>query len=678
MAGGVAHVAGFGGGVVLEGSADSQRTDELRQCEGYDIGPRAALIAARGKTNYVALNDGGNTPAPWTKLYGLGAGWSGAAALRELAVGEGLWVAALRFLLAKFERAGAASPVTGSDILVFDAPSGGSMPAPAGTNNGVLVTCAALSDQLRIYQDVDAANRNVHVVLVNVGHRDLYYPEATGGPGLYALWLDPTNSFVGLRAINYYDALGTGPYGELRVGASTAGTLSKQLYFRGICAFNQHVFGWGYENGKYLGNAPSRVMFSNIRNPLKWGNDNVAAAGTDRAFSDTDAMQVGDAGERVRGGYVWNGRLWLGSDRQLHYIAGQGRHSFLVNNATHISKAENLVGPNAMTEGPDKLLYGVGDKGLWAFDGSSFESHHRRLRDFRRLSSGWWDLIWVDRTRSDVYPGKTNADLVWMVTDWDAEQVIVGIPWCNASSGAGYGTDTVLIKFHVRTGGFTKQIYTGVQFTAADYVRRQNQYDAARFLATATSGQTAIQKAALSTTVGGSAEYVAPITSQIVEFGPYALFGPNGIGVYRRAYLTLLWENINLANLASLAFNITPYVDDQALSTFKLTIAPFAPTSPADGDYWLDLSGGDSNLGNSTPGVLITNSNDWLVWSRVSGTWKMLPFGGQKGDRATIPIAWKPIRGTRLSLKIAGAFNDAGLFQWEGLGFDPAPIAAKL
>jgi len=655
----VAHVSGFGGGVVGEGGADSQRTDELKVCESYDIGPRGALIAGRGVKDYVTINDLGTVPAPFTKVYGLGSAWAGSGLLQHLAVGEGLNVATLRFFLAKFARASAASPIGTTDILLFGAPSGGAVPAPAGTNRGVLVTFAAgITDQVLGY----------HVALVNIGHREGAFPEDTGAPGLYALTYVPSGPTIALTAINYFDALGTGPSGEFPTG-----TQSKQLYFRGIVPFNSYVFGWGYENGKYLGNAPARLSFCNSRNPFKWGNDNIGAVGADRAFTDTDAVQIGDAGEFIRGALAWNGRLWVGTDKQMHYLAGYGRDSWTTDGANPVAKAENIGGPHCLIEGPDRLLYGVGDKGLWAFDGQNFERHHRRLRDYAGASTGWWDLIWVDRTRGDTYPGKTNQDLVWMVVDWDADQVLVGIPWCSASAGSGYGTDTVVIRFHVRTGGFTRQIYTGVQYTAADYVRRQSQYDTERFLATATAGSATIKRyAGQATPVGaGGADYMPTAALLKVEFGPYALFGANGVGIYRKAYLTLAAPTSVLGTGNGFyQWSITPYVDGQALAAFKLSIDTSAPGSPADGDIWVDTSGTDTSLGNASAGTLIAAAADYLVKIRWNSSWKIIPVGGQKEGRFTVPLTWKPTRGTRLVLKIDGTQTHFQ-YQFEGLGFDP-------
>ncbi len=516
----VPHVTGFGSGVVLEGSADTQRTDELLECDGYDIGPRGALIAARDVAGYVTVNDLAASPGPWNKILGLR---SVAATnfVKELAVGQGLEAAAARYLLASFAREGEGSPVTGATAIKALA---GTTP----TSEGVLVTFAEFPGVYPVTNPV----ANISVFLVNLGAREGY--AANLAPGLYVAYAVAGATEVFIVPISTFDALGTGSRGEV-----SGGTQAQQLYFRGIAGWNAHAFGWGFDQaGGTDREGPARLMFCNLNKPLKWGNDNFAASG-DRDFTDSDAIPIGDGGEIIRGAVGWNKRLWIGTDKQFHFLAGYGRDSFITDGASPVAKAENLLGPNALIEGPDKLLYGVGDRGLWAFDESTFERHHSRLRDFSDRSVGWWDLIWTNRQRSDTYPGKTNADLVWLVTDWDSEQVVVGIPWCNASTGRGYGTDTVLIKFSVRTGGFSRQVFSGVQYTAADYMRRQRQFASSRLLGTATSGQTTIKRYGAADAVVGRIANPFPAA----RTGEYSLYGPNGIGVYRKLFLTLAWED---------------------------------------------------------------------------------------------------------------------------------------
>lgn len=517
----VPHVIGWPRGVVKEGAADTQRTDEVASCDGYDIGPRGALIAARDASAYVTVNDIATAPGPWSKLYALRS-VAGNNFTKTIAVGEGLDVATLRYLLASFVRENEASPVTGATKVK-------SFGALVPRAEGVLVTVAQFPGVYAVTNTV----ANINVFLVCIGARENIATNLA--PGLYVAYAIPSASEIFVEPISNFDALGTGT----RAGDKSAGTKGKQLFARGVAAYNAHAFCWGFDsNGGTDKEGPARLMFSNINNPLKWGNDNQAVATTDRDYTDSDAIIIGDGGEVIRAALTWNKRLWIGTDKQLHYVAGNGRDSFITDAANPIAKAENVTGPNSLIEGPDRQLYGVGELGLWCFNGETFERHHERLRDFAGHSSGYWDLIWSDPLRSATYPGGTNADLVWMAVDWDMQQVIVGIPWCDASSGSGYGLDTVLVKFNVKTGGFSRQVFSGTQFTAADYVRRQRQYRGARMLGTATAAKVTVQKYG-----DPNAGSTIPTPLPSYELGPYALYGPDGRGVYRKAFTTLAWES---------------------------------------------------------------------------------------------------------------------------------------
>lgn len=128
-------------------------------------------------------------------------------------------------------------------------------------------------------------------------------------------------------------------------------------------------------------------------------------------------------------------------------------------------------------------------------------------------------------------------------------------------------------------------------------------------------------------------------------------------------------------------FLITPYVDDQTLASFRLWIDATDPDggSPAvaNGDLWLDLSGTDTSLGNATAGTLIAAAADYLVKLRHGGAWRNQFVGGQKGQRATIPLPFTPARGTRMRLAIECESADRR-YQIEGLGFGTAPIRGAL
>lgn len=632
MAGPVAHLVGFGGGVVKEGAADTQRTDELQSCDAYDIGPRGALIAARDVADYVTVNDLATVPVPLTAVHALRS-VAGNNFTKEIVVGEGLVVATKRYLLGQFTRESAATPVTGATYIKSFSN------AIATRAEGVLVTVAQFPGVYAVTNAVESIN----VFLINIGAREGF--AANVAPGLYVAYTVPPASEVVLLPISSFDALGTGTRGE-----KSAGTQASQLYFRGISAYNAHGIGWGFDaNGGTDKEGPARLMFANLNKPLKWGNDNVGAVGTDRLFTDSDAITVGDGGEIIRAGLTWNSRFWIGTDKQVHYLAGNGRDSFVTDGANPVAKAENVLGPHCLIEGPNRQLFGVGDQGLWEFDGSTFENHHRRLRDFAGQSKDWWELIWTDRARSDTYPGKTNGDLVWLHADWENEQIVVGIPFCDASAGRGYGLDTVLIKFSVRTGGFTRQVFSGVQYTAADYPRRQRQYATSRFFGTATSGQATVKKYGDPLAATGAVASTLPK----VQAGPYALYGPDGVGVYRKAYVTLAWElGGSGAGLTAWQSRTTPLSNSWSYVCYSPELALFVATA-------CDL--GAQNAMTSLNGA------DWTI--------RATPAGCRLG-----PVAWSPTLLKFVSASCDGGHTDSASeffyssdgIVWVGDGVAPA------
>ena len=665
------HVPGFSGGVVLEGAADTQRVDELQACDGYDIGARGQLIAASDFTDYVTIND--NAPNRLVKCFRM-APMSGAKYAFLLAVGEGVMSAAQRYVIASMNIDGAASPVGGASVLTIPNYDNANTRTPFSP--GVIVTFARFPGIFYVW--TGGAKVGVNIMLVNVGQREGFATFDAGlGAGLYAFLVQPPNTVVGIFPIGQFDALGTGAMGQQTIASAgaTPGTHGVPLFFRGIAAYNGIAMGWGHDQSDAVNfDGPARLMFSNLSSaavagPLTWGNDNISAAG-DRQFTDSDAVIIGDAGERIRAGLTWNKRFWVGTNRGLHYLAGYGRNSFTTDGANPVAKAENVIGPYALIEGPDGLLYGVGDQGLWRFDGASFERLHKRLRRFDTHSPGWWDLIWTDRNQAFTWPSVTNQDLVWLAVDWDLEQVIVGIPWCNANNGYGRGNDTVLIKYHVRTGGFTRQVFTGVQYTAAEYVRREGQYNSSKFAATSTALTATIRRYAYQTAQNISPALPTPLPTTTV--GEYAQFGPNGVGIYRKVYLTLSWESVASLPLSFLLF---PSVDQQQVTNILVTIAAVAPLIPLDGDLWLDTSGTDPNLGNNTSGTLIVASHDYILkaWRASKATWQLVGGSGQKGIRATIPIAFTPTRGSRFKVQIT-TLSAAGRWQLEGIADQPTLV----
>lgn len=620
------HLSAFPGGVTLLGSPDAKSTGELARGDGIDIGLRGQLVAASKPSDYVKLRDTGNA-AEWDHLYALGHVVI-AQQSRVIAVGN----LNLNYQIAEFTRAGSASPVPVAQVFAAGPPH-------ALANPGLIVTMA----QMPVFPG--GSER----IFVNLGAREGFYPNLA--PGLYLLvFAGPTL----MLPISQFSALGQFPN-------------TKQLYFRGITTYNNYLWGWGYDSLDATNrNGPCRVMFSAPGDGMSWGNDNIPGA-PPRFFTDSDAVIVGDAGEIVRAGVSWNERLYIGTNKKLHFIGGYGRDSFISDGSNPVSKSMSVVGANAMIEGPDRNLYGVAEKsGLWVMQpGNAPEPIGRRLIDFQLKSRGYWDCIWTDPTQVSDYPGKTNRDLVWMVTDHEQQQVIIGIPWCNATTGFGYGTDTILLKYHTRTGGFTRQVYAGVCYTAADWVEAENQQREARFMGTATAGVFQVQKYAYQAVQSDEPAMPNPLPD--VEFGPYAVFGPDGVGSIKRLYLTLAWGAVGSLPIK---FTVTATGDEATIDTFTLTIAAAAPGAPATNDIWLDTSQTDTNIGNATAGATIPARGGYIARQYRHGAWTAMNAGGGHGARATIPLPVKRTKAARVSYRFL-CTAAAGRFELEGLGTTP-------
>jgi hypothetical protein len=260
-----------------------------------------------------------------------------------------------------------------------------------------------------------------------------------------------------------------------------------------------------------------------------------------------------------------------------------------------------------------------------------------------------------------------------MVSDVENMQVWIVIPYCDATAGYGAGTDTVIIKYHTQTGGFTRQVFTGLKLTSGMFTRREPGSAPQRCVGVV-SGSNPIMRYGYKSTATTAA--ALPTALPTVTLGEYALYGPDGVGVYKSGELTLRWEAVGSLPLV---FTATPTVDGEAGTATTITIKSTAPGSPANGDVWVDTSGTDTNIGNGTAGTLVpAHAADYLVKRWVTGWSKWVVMGGgQQGTRVTIPIAWIPMRGTRLSLALA-CTTLTGRYQLEGVGFLPKPIRAAL
>jgi hypothetical protein len=494
------HVASFGGGVVLAGGADTRHIDEVLAADAVDIGPRGALVCASDVSDYLALTDGQGTRA--ARVHG----FLSAATIADVyvvAVIEGATSAgAPAYLVRLFARDGATVAETlAIDTVTYptlDGAAGGVIPPLA---SGACVTGVVSAGTYASNPGVAIGLPTVHrhILLVNIGAREGAAPNTA--PGLYVLLFDAPTGIAQTYPIQNWDALGTGPFGVLTQGGDGPGVHAKQLYFRGIASYNGYVFGWGFDHDdRTAGDGPCRVMFSNPGDPLTWGNDNDALAFTangkarrdppvSRPFTDSDAVVLGSAGESIRAALPIFGKLFFGTNRGLHFLQGYGRDTFLTNGTTPVMQAFNVTGPGALVEGPDRLLYGVGDQGLWRYSGGAVpEPLFERVTDFAGRSPGWFDCLWTDAGRAVGVPGRTNRDLVWTAVDWERHQVLVGIPYCDTALGSGPGADTLVVKYHVLTGGFTRQAFPGLAITAAGYFRAAGQARATRLLGTTSGG----------------------------------------------------------------------------------------------------------------------------------------------------------------------------------------------
>lgn len=661
------HIGGFGGGVAILGAADTRKIDEVAIADSLDIGARGALVMATERAAYLTLNDGGTVPAAWTQLLALIAA-AGFDYSRVLAIGAGTFnvppdTAVL--LVNSFQRTGEASPLafTKGNMFVTAGDLPFAPPAP-----GLVVTGAAFPGRFLIGNGV-VGGFPANLTLVCLGAREGFAPNTA--PGLHVVFFHAGSAGadqVIAYPIGFLDALGTGADGSYNVATGGPGSKATHLYPRGVVLYNDYAFVWGFDSADpTYGDGPNRVMFSNLGDPTKWGNDNQGAVGTDRQFTDSDAIVLGDAGEIIRGALMWAGKLWFGTNQQLHYIGGYGRDSFLTDGARPVAKSYNIVGPHALIEGPDRRLYGLSDRGLWSTaDGETFAPLFLKLVDFADRSIGYWDLIWTDETRAAAaLPGRTNQDLAWLVADWERMQVVIGIPWCDATAGHGYGTDTVLIKYHVLTGGFTRQVEAGVQLTSAAFLRRQGQQRAVNLLGTATAGERTIQRYGyrdLPTDVLPGA-----VALPVASFGPYAPFGPDGQGVLRRKYFTLAWDS---AASLPIAFAVRTTVDASIIDQFTLSIRSTAPGGPAAGDLWLDTSQSDLSMGNATAGATVAARGGYLLKTWSGSAWRIVPGQGGQGNRATIPIGLTRVQGTRYTITFTTQAA-AGRFEFEGLGDEP-------
>lgn len=638
-------VRAFSGGVVLEGSPDVESGIELEACDEYDLGRRGGLVLA-------------SAPVAWC---GLPTGWVAVSRVVpgiEDQVGGDLFIAGVdntnAYALAVGNRSQAAN-------TLLPAGNAFSVAAPAPLTGGYLMQLVCVPY---------AVNESLHgtpyrsnaLVFLNIGSRESGGSFHGSGlsPGLYRLGLVDLGlaAVVGLVSIDKYDFLGTGPQSEQFAG----GTKGKPCYFRGIFKYGPLLCGWGSPaTTGFAKNGDNRVMFSNPARPMKFGRDDQAGGVGDRDYRDIDAVIIGAAGEFIRAGLEWRGRAWIGTSRELHWFSGYGVDS-IVTDGTRSAHRQNVLGPHCMIEGPDTLLHGVGSQGHWVFDGNEFDLAGRKLVKFNGTSPGFWDLIWTDPAGSSLtVPGKTNQDFVWMLRDDVQQQVWIVIPYCNATTGYGVGTDTVVIKYDVRTGGYSRSVFLGKTLTAGCYIPRDADASEARILAPMAG---AYQLARYGNRATAVTPPPLPLGTPVFQV-TRTPGGPEGRAITTFSTLTLAWD----VGALPLVFNFTVTIDGSPQPTVKVTIGPVAPVAPAAGDVWLDTSGTDAALGVATAGALIPAVAGYVRKVFSWNKWVPLGGGGMKQQRATFAVPLKVAEGARFTLTVT-LVSAAGRYQVEAITFD--------
>ena len=263
------HVAAFGGGVVLEGAADTRKIDEVLQADAIDIGPRGALIATSDVTPYVVLNDGASVPAAWSKLYGLFSMMPGTAFVQMVAIGEGqARVDAFSpygpaYIVRTFDREGDASPVTGTAADFNLLSTAATLSAPTvPLANGAQVTYVAWPG---VFKLPTAGVGLWNLSFLCLGAREGVSPEAVSAFGLWAVGQVVGSLGTFVFPISQFNALGTGTLGD-GVTPTDIGTHAQQLFFRGIVAWNDFLFGWGFDSS-IGGDAARRAESRHVLEP---------------------------------------------------------------------------------------------------------------------------------------------------------------------------------------------------------------------------------------------------------------------------------------------------------------------------------------------------------------------------------------------------------------------------
>jgi hypothetical protein len=632
-------VRAFSGGVTLEGSPDVKRGAELEACDEFDIGPRGGLVvasAAEAWLTFLAYVDMATRYAELRKVSACREDHTGGTMVAAGFIGNGVYTAAADL----FDRgAGAPSTVPAVNRAIFEGPPG------FGSTN-FIVTIVTMP-----FYRTDTIGgvpyESYHQTFICFGAKEGTLATLAPGLGRIGYYDKAGVATFAISQMMNYDALGTGPMSLEFPG----GALAQNLKFRGIFRYGPLLCGYGMPSTANPNlNGDNRLMFSSPTNPFKWGRDDQSGGAGNRIFRDIDAVIIGGVGEVIRAGVEWGGRAWIGTNVELHWLSGYGVDSF-VTDGTRSQAKQNVLGAHCLIEGPDHLLHGCGSKGHWIFDGSDFTLSGLTLVDFEGRSPGYWDLI-----------TGTNESDVWLMRDDVQQQVWIAIPACDAVAGHGDGSDTVIIKYHCLTGGYTRQVFLGAVYRSGCYVGREGVLPEVRALAHANYPSCDMHRYGHKAT---STDTRLMSTGTPLLGVTRVLAGPEGSGLLTRGYLTLGWSATALPIVLSVALS----ADGEAADVVRLTVGAVAPVAPADGDLWVDTSGTDANIGTAVAGALIPASADYVVKAWGWGKWTHLVGGSQKGGRATIPVPFKPTNATRATVTVTQV-SAAQRYQVEAFAFD--------
>jgi hypothetical protein len=200
--------------------------------------------------------------------------------------------------------------------------------------------------------------------------------------------------------------------------------------------------------------------------------------------------------------------------------------------------------------------------------------------------------------------------------------------------------DTVIIKYNVLTGGFTRQVFLNKSFHFSGVVVKRSAVNPDTILfvnSPAVPDANTIYRYRFRATPG-----VASCCTNVDRRGRVLAVRPDGLRRLPRSVPDAL---VGERRALPIVVTLTPFVDQQQLENVVLSIQAAAPGAPADGDLWLDTSAPTPTSGTRQRARSFQQLADYVCSSAGSRLGEMGDRpggGGEKGTRATIPIAFKP------------------------------------